>query len=104
MVFIASHEFAPGELPELLTFLKRMRAELRMLRKVHVYPHELRIIDINGDCFQVCGLGYADPDIIEVLDTVNTAYKRAVIHDPTDDEFKEFKTGRRYCWAADRVM
>ena len=33
-----------------------------------------------------------------------TAYKRELIHDETDQPYKEFKTGRRYAWAADRVM
>lgn len=50
------------------------------------------------------GLGYADEPIVGVLDNINTACKHELIHEPTDDEFKEFLTGRRYPWAADRVM
>jgi hypothetical protein len=75
-----------------------------MLRKVRVYRDRLHVIDINGDYFEVQGLGYRHADVIPVLDNINTAYKRDAIHEETDDPFKEFKTGRRYCWAADRVM
>jgi len=85
-------------------FLKRIRFELRSLRKVRIWPDRLRIYDINGDCFEICGLGYGDAPITGVLDNINTAYKREQIHDPTDAEFKEYLTGRRYPWAADRVM
>ncbi len=75
-----------------------------MLRKVRVWPDRLHVIDINGDAFEITGVGYKDADVVALLDHVNTAYKRNLIHEPTEDEFKEFKTGRRYAWAADRVM
>jgi hypothetical protein len=35
---------------------------------------------------------------------VNAAFDPATIHDPTDAEYKEFLTGRRFPWAHDRVM
>jgi hypothetical protein len=35
---------------------------------------------------------------------VNTVYNRDTIHDPIAEPYKEFKTGRRYPWAQDRVM
>ena len=62
------------------------------------------VFDVNGDRFEVEGLGYPDADVVPVLFAVNTAFKRDKIHDATNDEFKEFNTGRRYPWAADRVM
>ncbi|MBM79272.1 MAG: hypothetical protein CMJ78_01605 [Planctomycetaceae bacterium] len=89
---------------EALEFLKRTRSELRMLRMARVYRDRFQIIDINGDAFEITGIGYPDPDIVPILNNVNTAYKQDLIHEPTDDEFKQFKTGRRYCWAQDRVM
>ena len=101
---LASHEYQSGKVQDSLEFLKRTRSELRMLRKVRVFRDRLHVIDINGDYFEILGLGYPDPDVVPVLDNVNTAYKRELIHKETDDEFKEFKTGRRYAWAADRVM
>ncbi|MGH7201108.1 MAG: hypothetical protein ACREJB_10920 [Planctomycetaceae bacterium] len=101
---LASHDYTPGGLDAVLEFLKRTRSELRTLRMVRVYRDRLRVIDVNGDCFEVRGIGYPDADIVPVLDTVNTAYKRQTIHEPVEAEFKEFKTGRRYTWALDRCM
>ncbi len=101
---LASHDFASGNMDDALQFLKRTRSELRMLRLVRVWSDRFRVYDINGDCFEITRLGYLQPEIVKILDTVNTAYKRELIHEPTDAEYKEFKTGRRYAWAADRVM
>jgi hypothetical protein len=101
---LANFHYEPGRLEEVLQFLKRTRGELRMLRKVHVFRERLRIFDINGDWFEVDGIGYPDAEIGPILRAVNTAYNTDTIHHPAADEFKEFKTGRRYAWAADRVM
>ena len=101
---IASFQYKNGKRDEVLEFLKRTRSELRMLRMVRVWRNRLRVLDVNGDAFEVLGLGYPDADIVAVLDAVNTAYRHDAIHQETDAEFKQFKTGRRYAWAADRVM
>jgi len=101
---IASFQYKNGKHDEVLEFLKRTRSELRMLRMVRVWRNRVRVLDVNRDAFEVLGLGYPDADIVAVLDTVNTVYRRDVIHQETDAEFKQFKTGRRYTWAADRVM
>lgn len=100
----ATFDFGPDRLADALEFLKRTRSELRMLRKVRVWRERVQVFDVNGDFFEIRGLGYADADVVPVLDAVNTAYKRELIHDPIEDDYKEFKTGRRYAWAADRVM
>jgi hypothetical protein len=101
---VASFGFESEGLEEALEFLKRLRSELRMVRKVRVYRDRVQIIDVNGDWFQIDGLGYPDAEVVPVLSAVNAAFKRESIHRPTDDEFKEFSAGRRYAWAADRVM
>jgi hypothetical protein len=101
---LATHDYTPGGVTAALEFLKRTRAELRTLRKVRIWKDRLHVYDINGDFFEVRGVGYGDADIIPLLDSVNTAYNRETIHAPLDDDYKEFKTGRRYPWAADRVM
>ena len=101
---LATFPYSPGTISEALKFLKRTRSELRMLRKVRLWQDRFRILDINGDCFEISGIGYPDKEITTLLDAVNTAYKRDRIHMETADEYKEFKTGRRYCWAQDRVM
>ncbi len=101
---LAQHEFGSGAIADALEFLKRTQSELRMLRRVRVWQDRFRVFDINGDSFEITGLGYPDKEIVPILDAVNTAYKRELIHERTDAEYKEFKTGRRYAWAADRVM
>jgi hypothetical protein len=101
---LAEIRYAPGQVNDVLEFLKRTRSELRMLRKAYVYRNKVQVIDVNGDWFEVIGIGYPDADVVGVLDAVNTAFNRETIHKPTEDEYKEFKTGRRYTWAADRVM
>ena len=100
---LAVMQYEPGGLCDALAFLKRTRSELRQLRFVRVWADRFAIYDINQDCFEIRGLGYRDADITAVLAAVNTAYKQATIHEPVEG-FKEFKTGRRYPWAADRVM
>lgn len=101
---VARHEYLPGQLTAVLDFLKRMRYELRTLRRVRVWRNRVQVFDVNGDHFEVAGLGYPDADVVAVLDALNTAYRPEAIHEPIEAEFKEFKTGRRYPWAADRVM
>lgn len=87
-----------------LEFLKRTRSELRELRYVRVWPDRLQIFDINNDYFEIHHIGYPHADIVAVLQAINTAFDPAKIHDTTILEFKEYKTGRRYTWAHDRVM
>lgn len=101
---VATHDFTPGAVDAALEFLKRTRFELRELRKVHVYRNKLHIFDINGDYFEVTGIGYADADIVPILNNINTNFNPKTIHDLAEDEYKEFKTGRRRAWAEDRVM
>jgi hypothetical protein len=101
---LATHEFRPGELDAALEFLKRTRSELRMLRMARVWRDRFRVYDVNGDSFEITGVGYPDADIVPVLNAVNTNFKPEHIHDAFDGEYKEFKTGRRYPWARDRVM
>lgn len=101
---LATHAFQPGALDAALEFLKRTRSELRMLRFARVWMDRFRVYDVNGDCFEVTGIGYPDADIVAILNAVNTNFKPESIHAEWAGEYKEFKTGRRYAWAADRVM
>ena len=100
----ASYEFAPGGVESALEFLKRLRFELREIRMVRVYKDLWRIFDINGDYFEMTGVGYPDADIVPLLRNLKAAFNPQTIHEATDDEYKEFKTGNRRCWAEDRVM
>src|SRR5215475_7288311 len=98
---LAIHQFAPGSLEETLEFLKRTRAELRMLRKVRIWKDKLHIIDVNKDYFEIRGIGYADADIVPLLQNINTAFNPETLHQPIDADYKEFDTGRRHPWAED---
>ena len=101
---LATCDYIPGQLDDVLEFLKRTRNELRVLRKVRVWHDHLRVYDVNGDCFEVTSVGYPDQEIRPILDAVHTAYKPESIHAEFDGPFKEFKTGKRRPWAEDRVM
>lgn len=101
---LATHDYSPGELTAALEFLKRTRWELRSLRKVRVWTDHFQIIDVNGDCFEVRGVGYPDADIVPLLRAINTAFDPQTIHAATELDHKEFATGRRHPWAEDRVM
>jgi hypothetical protein len=101
---LATHDYAPSGLDAALEFLKRTRSELRQLRMVRLWTDKFHIIDVNKDFFEVRGIGYTDREIVPLLKSINTAYNPATIHHPTEDEYKEFATGRRHPWAEDRVM
>jgi hypothetical protein len=101
---LATHDFSDGGLEAAIAFFHRTRAELRLLRLVRVSTDWVRLFDINGDYFELRGLGYADPDIVPVLRSFDTPFNPETIHSPSTGPYKEFKTGRRYPWAADRVM
>jgi len=99
---LATHDFVA--LDAALEFLKRTRSELRSLRRVRVWKDRLQIFDVNGDYFEVRGIGYPDADIVALLRAINTAFDPDTIHQPVAQEYKEFATGRRHTWAEDRVM
>ena len=101
---LATFDYQPGELEAALEFLKRTRNELRELRKVRVWVDRIQLFDVNADFFEICGLGYPDEDVAALLTAVGTNFKPEYIHNPIDAPYKEFKTGRRYPWAEDRVM
>jgi hypothetical protein len=101
---LATHDYTSGGLDAALEFLKRTRSELRQLRRVRIWKDRLQILDVNKDFFEIRGIGYTDPDIVALLRMINTAFNPETIHAPSDDDFKEFDTGRRHPWAEDRVM
>ena len=101
---LARHDFAEGGLETALNFFRRTRNELRTLRMVRVSLQWVQLFDVNGDYFELNGLGYSDPEVVPVLKSFDTPFKPESIHNPINAPFKEFKTGRRYPWAADRVM
>jgi len=99
---IATLEFA--ELDPALEFIKRTRWELRELWRVRVWKDRLQILDVNLDYFELRGVGYTNEEIVPLLRAVNTAFDPLTVSQETTQEYKEFKTGRRFPWAADRAM
>ena len=63
----ATHDYQPGQLDAAIEFLKRTRWELRSLRKVRIWKDKLCVYDVNGDFFEVRGIGYGDADILPLL-------------------------------------
>ncbi len=100
----ATHDYDAGDLAAALEFLKRTRSELRTLRKAWVWKDRLQVFDVNGDYFEVRGVGYADADVAALLRAVNAAFDPATIHQAPPGEYREVMTGRRHRWAEDRVM
>jgi hypothetical protein len=101
---LATHDYKPGDAEDTLEFLKRTRNELRVLRKVRVWTDRIQVFDVNGDYFEICGIGYTSDEVRPILDAVHTAYKPESIQNPIEAPYKEFKTGKRHPWAEDRVM
>jgi hypothetical protein len=101
---LATHEFTDGGTDAAISFFRRTRNELRTLRMVQVSTEWVRLFDVNGDYFELLGLGYTDPEIVPVLRSFDTPFNPETVHLPIAAPYKEFKTGRRYPWAADRVM
>lgn len=101
---ISTHTHNPEELSLSLEFLKRTRWELRELRKVWVWKDRLQVFDVNGDFLEVRGVGYSDADIVPMLWALNAAFDPQTVHDPLALDYKEFFTGRRDAWAANRAM
>ncbi len=103
MTPLATHDYA-GDLAATDRFVRSARWGLRELWMVRAWADRLHVIDVNKDCYEVRGLGYPDADVVPLLRLVNAAFDPATIHDPTPAEYKEFLTGRRFPWAADRAM
>lgn len=101
---LATHDYKPGELNAALEFLKRARWELRALRKALVWRGRVQVFDINGDYFELRGVGYPDADVAALLRAVNGAFDPETINQAPPGEYREVPTGRRYTWAQDRVM
>jgi hypothetical protein len=97
-------DYRPGELDAVHDFIRQMRYRFPTQRMVRVWPDRIEVFDVNCDAYEIRGLGYSHADVVSVLDAVNAVYRKDVIHEPISLPYKEFKTGKRYTWANDRVM
>jgi hypothetical protein len=98
------YDFAAGGLTGGLEFLKQVNWQLRTLRKVRIWTDRFQVFDVNGDYLEIRGIGYAEPEILPLMNAVCTVYDPQTIHEPTAADYKELLTGRRHPWAEDRVM
>ena len=72
---LAAFEYESGNLDDVFEFLKRTRSELRTLRKVHVWTDRVQLFDVNGDYFEIAGIGYPDEDVVPLLKSLGTSFK-----------------------------
>ena len=86
---LATFDFAPGTVESTLEFIKRTRWELRTHRFVRVFKERLQIFDVNGDYFEIRGIGYLNAEIGNLLRSVNTAFDPETIHNDLGTEYKE---------------
>jgi hypothetical protein len=100
----ATFQWQPDRTVDALEFLKRTRSELRSLHRVRVWMDRVEVFDVNGDRFEIRGIGYGEADIVPLLNSINTAFNPETIHLPIAEPFKEYRAGRRHPWAEDRVM
>lgn len=101
---LATYDFSPADPSAAELFVRSTRWELREVWMVRVWTDRCRIFDVNKDFVEIRGIGYPDAAIVPLLRGVYAAFDPATIHEPTDTEYKEFLTGRRFPWAHDRVM
>jgi len=101
---LATLVYDPHQPAAAIEFLRRAWNELRTLRKVRVWTDRMRVYDVNGDSFEVTGVGYPDEAVEPLLRAVHATFSPETIHQPFHRPYKEFLTGRRYPWAEDRVM
>lgn len=79
---LATHDFTAGGLEVALAFFQHTHSELRTLRLVRVSTQWVRLFDINGDFFELRGLGYPDAETIPVLESFDTPFNPETIHVP----------------------
>ena len=91
---------------ELIQFLRREAATLRILRKLIVEPGKTIVRDVNGDGLEFPGLTYGSPTLEELLRELGVIFTPQNLHNPaaTPNGVKEFRLSARWTWGHERVM
>ena len=91
---------------ELIQFLRREAANLRILRKLTVSRDKTVVRDVNGDGLEFPGLTYGSATLEELLRELGVIFTPKTLHNPeaTPDGVKEFRLSARWTWAHERVM
>ena len=76
------------------------------LSKAFVEETRTAIVDVNGKRLIFEGLGYAHPEIGQLLKAVGAPFNPQYVHKPPPAGMtaKEYRLSVRYPWAQDRVM
>ncbi len=91
---------------ELIQFFRRESANLRILRRLVVYPDKTVVRDVNGDGLEFPGLTYGSATLEVLLRELGVIFSPQTLHNPnaTPDGVKEFRLSARWTWAHERVM
>ncbi len=91
---------------EVIQFLRREAAKLRILRKATVFPDKTVVRDVNGDRIEFPGLTYGSAVLEELLRELDVVFTPQTLHDPnaTPDGVKEFALSARWTWGHERVL
>ena len=91
---------------ELIQFLRREAANLRILRRLTVSRDKTVVRDVNGDGLEFPGLTYGSATLEELLRELGVIFTPKTLHNPnaTPDGVKEFRLSARWTWAHERVM
>ncbi|MDA0711568.1 MAG: hypothetical protein O3B73_15315 [bacterium] len=95
-----------GSVPsEALAFFREHRQALRSLRRVLVEEDNTSVVDINGACIKLFGLGRLDRELVELLKMVGASYDPATVHRmPGGNQVtKIFDVIKSDPWGHDRV-
>ena len=91
---------------ELIQFLRREAANLRILRRLTVSRDKTVVRDVNGDGLEFPGLTYGSATLEELLRELGVIFTPKTLHNPnaTPDGVKEFRLSARWTWGHERVM
>src|SRR5260370_3754658 len=91
---------------ELIQFLRREAANLRILRRLVVSRDKTVVRDVNGDGLEFPGLTYGSTTLEELLRELGGIFTPKTLHDPNlpPDGVKGFRTRTRWPGAPQRVL
>src|SRR5262245_56874514 len=91
---------------ELIQFLRREAANLRILRRLVISRDKTVVRDVNGDGLEFPGLTYGHSTLEALLEELGVIFTPQTLHNPnaTPDGIKEFRLSARWTWGHERVM
>lgn len=98
------YHYDPRQENVVAAILRLQRRGFNTANKVRVEPGRTVITDINGDPFEIVGLSWGDPNLIDVLQELGAAFDPQQIRElpPGYPERREYALGRVWAWGAER--